>query len=117
MDESYRYWLAAFQHMIGTKKYSQVALVEKIKEVSPTVRVSKGHLNAVYKERTGRAGKPFKASAELQAAIAKAFDYEYLDFLKAGQKIISSNDSLNATVEKKKLVDTSRTLPHLTVEP
>ena len=100
MDESYRYWLAAFQQMIGTKKYTQVALVERIKEVAPNVRVTKGHLNAVYKERKGRGGKPFKASIELQAAIAKAYDFDYLEFLKAGQKILSSNRTYDTTVGK-----------------
>ena len=102
MDESYRYWLAAFQHMVGTKKYSQVALVERIKEVAPHIRITKGHLNAVYKERVGRGGKTFKASTELQAAIAKAYDFEYLEFLKAGQKIISRNNSIEETPEKNK---------------
>lgn len=92
MYESYRYWLAAFQHLIGTKRYSQVALVERIKEVAPEVRITKGHLNAVYKERVGREGKVFKASVELQVAIAKAYDYDYLEFLKAGQAILSSNN-------------------------
>ncbi len=100
MDESYRYWLAAFQHMVGTKKYTQVALVERIKEVAPQVRITKGHLNAVYKERLGRGGKTFKASTELQAAIAKAYDFDYLEFLKVGQKILSSTNSLEETSEK-----------------
>ena len=94
MDDSYRYWLAAFQHMIGTKKYSQVALVEKIKEVAPSVRITKGHLNAVYKERVGRGGKQFKASLELQEAIAKVYGFDHLEFLQAGKKIISSNNRL-----------------------
>lgn len=107
MDESYRYWLAAFQHMVGTKKYSQVALVERIKEVAPNVRVTKGHLNAVYKERKGRGGKTFKASIELQAAIAKAYDFDYLEFLKAGQKILTSERSFEKTVEKRGTQDES----------
>jgi PAS domain-containing protein len=104
MDESYRYWLAAFQHMVETKKFTQVALVERIKEVAPTVRVTKGHLNAVYKERKGR-GKPFKASIELQAAIAKAYDFDYLEFLKAGQKILNSQRSLDKTAGKSGIPD------------
>lgn len=94
MDDSYRFWLAAFQHMIGTKKYSQVALVEKIKEVAPSVRITKGHLNAVYKQRAGRGGKLFKASLELQEAIAKAYGFSYLEFLRAGERIISNNNQL-----------------------
>ena len=94
MDDSYRYWLSAFQHLIGTKKYTQVALVEKIKEVAPDTRITKGHLNAVYKERTGREGKKFKASLELQEAVAKAYGFDYLDFLKIGQKIIADNNSI-----------------------
>lgn len=105
MDESYRYWLAAFQYLIGTKRYSQVALVERIKEVAPEVRITKGHLNAVYKERIGRGGKPFKASVELQIAIAKAYEYDYLEFLKAGQMILSSNNSIGESVKKSKSPD------------
>lgn len=97
MDESYRYWLAAFQHMIGTKKYTQVVLVEKIKEVAPSVRITKGHLNAVYKERAGRGGKPFKASLELQEAIAKVYGFNHLEFLQAGKKLIGSNNRLAET--------------------
>lgn len=94
MDESYRYWLTAFQHMIGTKKYSQVALVEKIKEVAPSIRITKGHLNAVYKERVGRGGRPFKASLELQEAIARAYGFDHLEFLQAGKKILGSSAPL-----------------------
>lgn len=107
MDESYRYWLAAFQHMVGTKKYSQVVLVERIKEVAPHVRLTKGHLNAVYKERVGRGGKTIKASIELQAAIARAYDFDYMEFLKAGQKIINSNNALEETVEKSRTPEAS----------
>lgn len=106
MDESYRYWLAAFQHMIGTKKYSQIALVEKVKEVDPGIRLTKGHLNAVYRERLGRGGKTVKASPDLQAAIARAYDYSFLDFVKAGQKLL---DSANAFEKSAELADEGET--------
>lgn len=112
MDDSYRYWLAAFQHMVGTKKYSQVVLVEKIKEAAPSVRITKGHLNAVYKERIGRGGKPFKASLELQEAIAKVYGFDHLEFLQAGKKIISSNNRLVEEATSPDLVDEShRSMP------
>jgi len=94
MDESYRYWLTAFQQMIETKKYTQVALVEKIKEIAPDIRITKGHLNAVYKERTGRGNKIIKASIDLQEAIAKVYGFDYLEFLKAGRQILDNGNPL-----------------------
>ncbi len=100
MDESYKYWLVAFQQMIGTKKYSQVALVEKIKERAPGVRISKGHLNAVYKERKGRDDRKIKASLDLQGAISSVYGLSYLDFLKYGQQIVN-RDFLEVKPETK----------------
>lgn len=94
MDESYRFWLAAFQHMIGTKKYSQVALVEKIKEVAPSIRITKGHLNTIYKERTGKGGKIIRASLELQEAIANVYGFNHFEFMEVGKDLIGSKNHL-----------------------
>jgi len=88
MDKTYRYWLAAFQFFVGSKRYSQVALVERVKELAPSIRLSTGHLNAVYRERKGRDDKKIKAGADLQEAVAKAYDLNYLEFLKLGQEIV-----------------------------
>lgn len=115
MDESYRYWLAAFQHMIGTKKYSQVALVEKIKEVAPTIRITKGHLNAIYKERASRGGKIIRASLELQEAIARVYGFNHFEFMEIGKDFIGSNTYLEESAVRSIAPDNSHSrIPHST---
>lgn len=105
MDETYKYWLAAFQHMIGTKRYSQITLVEKIKELHPDIRVTKGHLNAVYKERSGRGNKKVKASLDLQEAIAQVYGLNHLEFLHAGQQILGNKNPFERISNDSGLVD------------
>ena len=43
----------------------------------------------------------------MQAAIAKAYDFDYLGFLKAGQKILSSKHSFDKIAEKTSIPDES----------
>jgi PAS domain-containing protein len=105
MDETYKYWLATFQHMIGTKKYSQITLVEKIKELDLGIRVTKGHLNAVYKERSGRGNKKIKASLDLQEAIARVYGLNHLEFLHAGQQILSNGNPLEKSSDESGVLD------------
>lgn len=100
MYKNYRYWLAALQYLVGTKRYSQVALVERVKEIAPKMRLSTGHLNAVYKERKGRDDKRIKAGVDLQEALARAYGLNYMEFIKIGQEIVEKETFQEAKENK-----------------
>jgi len=88
MEDAYIYWLAAFQHKVKKKQYTQIELVDKIKEEAPGVKCTKGHLNAVYKARTNKRGQETRASSDLQQAIAKCYDCNYMEFIGIGRSIV-----------------------------
>jgi len=79
-DDMYGFFMAAFKHELNKQDMPQTVL-------AGSVGVTDKHLNAVYKGRVGKNGKPIRAGIKLQEKISDAFGYQLVDFLKLGENI------------------------------